>query len=99
MPVQVHEGPEALPQTQHPWVESGLFLFEVEENSNPRQSTIQNVGAIVRATTGDDLVYYGSDASTRNDRAVLSGDQVHYIHGEQVWSASWFAPEDAEGPQ
>jgi hypothetical protein len=100
VPVEVHEGPEGPPQTYHPWVETGLFLFEVEENSNPLESTIENVGAIVRATpTADNHLYASPDAQTTDDRSVLSEDHVHYIHGEEVWSASWFAPEEAVGPQ
>jgi hypothetical protein len=100
VPVEVHEGPEGPPQTYHPWVETGLFLFEVEENSNPLESTIENVGAIVRATpSADNHLYASPDAQTTDDRSVLSEDHVHYIHGEEVWSASWFAPEEAVGPQ
>jgi len=100
IPIQVHDGPDAEPSTRHPWIETGLFLFEVEESSNPLQSSIANVGKITRASNSDSesIRYYDPNASTHQDRAVLSGDQVHYVHDEDVWSASWFAPEGTAEP-
>jgi hypothetical protein len=104
IPIEIHESDAVGDSVFHPWTETGRALFEVEASSNPLQSTIEPVGMIVRDVAGD-----GSDyedilrASTAGDRAVLAGDSVHYVvhyvHDEDVWSASWFAPEDAIGPQ
>lgn len=99
VPVQVHKGPESEPYTFHPWFETGLFLFEVEENSNPLESTIELVGAIVTDSVEMAVPDEIQRRSTIGDRSILLGDSVHYIVGEDVWSASWSEPADAAGPQ
>ncbi len=100
IPIEIHESDAVGDSVIHPWTETGLALFEVEASSNPLQSTIEPVGTIVRDVAGDGSYYEAIlRASTAGDRAVLAGDLVHYVHDEDVWSASWFAPEDAIGPQ
>jgi hypothetical protein len=100
IPIEIHESDAVGDSVIHPWTETGLALFEVETTSNPLQSTIEPVGTIVRDVAGDGSYYEEIlRASTTGDRAVLAGDFVHYVHDEDVWSASWFAPEDAIGPQ
>lgn len=100
IPIEIHESDAVGDSVIHPWTETGLALFEVEATSNPLQSTIEPVGTIVRDVAGDGSYYEEIlRASTTGDRAVLVGDFVHYVHDEDVWSASWFAPEDAIGPQ
>jgi len=99
LPVKVHAGPGSSPNKSHPWVETSLFQFEIEENSNPLESRLASVGAIVRLAAEGETPFPYSELQTLGDRAVLSGDFVHYIHNDEVWSASWFAPENAVGPQ
>lgn len=103
IPVEVHEGEPASPSTFHPWSHSGLYLFEIEENDDPSRATLSSVGAVVRAEFQDydDTDYWSSppEATTLGDRAVLHEDIVHYVHGKELWSADWFAPEEVTGPQ
>jgi len=57
--------------------------------------TLESVGALVVARPEEP---YGAN-STNGDRSVIQGDAVHYVHGEEVWSAPWDDPADSTGPQ
>ena len=102
LPIALHESPlEAAPRAPwefQPWKLTGLYLFDVHDGSGPakRMPGIVQRGRIVVESADDGGVrrYY-----PLGDRALLRGGEVHYLHGEWVWSAPWEDPGSAIGPQ
>jgi hypothetical protein len=66
----------------------GLQLFTFDLNANQ----IVDDG-FVTAFSDYNSGYYGTE------RALIDGQNVHYINGTWVWSAPWAAPEQVVGPQ
>ncbi len=80
------------PSTWAPWIHTGLYLFNINDGSQGEPASIEEQGKMIVETAANDSDYgYGS---TSGDRAVIRNDGVHYIHGNDVWSANW---DDAEG--
>ncbi len=99
VPIQVHDREPRFddrPMTRFPWLHTGLYLFEVEEASSAA-AQLREVGAVIAAEAGEGATSSGQ--YTGGDRSVIQGAAVHYVHGRQVWSAPWDAPEEAVGPQ
>ncbi|MCH2173494.1 beta-propeller domain-containing protein [Myxococcota bacterium] len=96
VPVSVHEelldGDPSSPSAYYGWSRTGLQLLEVDLD----QRILLPAGEVVVANPGE---LHDWDPGTTGDRARLQGDAIHYVHGGQVWSASWSAPEGAVGPQ
>ncbi len=100
VPIQVHDREvrsDDRPTTRFPWLHTGLYLFEVEEASSGAAAQLREVGAVIAAEAGEGATSSGQ--YTGGDRSVIQGAAVHYVHGRQVWSAPWDAPEEAVGPQ
>lgn len=99
LPVRLHDIPPSqpggAPWEYHQWRHTGLYLFEIHDGG-PGPAGLRARGAVVAADLdrpGYDDGYYGED------RAVLQGEAVHYLHGNGVWSAPWADPGAAVGPQ
>lgn len=93
--VRVHErtgsGTQGRPWTTFDWSHSGLHLFEVD-TANGRLLPMGDLraerygGEVTRSLWGE-------------DRSVLAGDVVFYVHGDDVYTSTWANPEVAEGPR
>jgi hypothetical protein len=64
---------------------TGLYLFEVEEASPVAAAQLREVGAVIVAEAGEGTT--SSSQYTTEDRSVIQGAAVHYVHGGDVWSA------------
>jgi len=69
---------------------NSLLLLEVDTTSN-------NVELIQRSEVRPDVSeeHY---ASGWNDRSIIHGDNVYYIHGNQVWHTTWAEDAEVFGP-
>ncbi len=86
LPVQFHEGtqrPEAW--AQHDWQHNGLYLFEIDESTT---ANLTHTGTMI-SQQADANNQWGD--SIYDDRAVIQGNAVHYIHKKGVLSADWDA--------
>ena len=69
---------------------SALELFEV--NISGADAELSHAGSVAPSYDNDN--YYGS----WNDRAIIHGDLIFYVHGADVYKSSWLVPNDIEGP-
>ena len=69
---------------------NSLLLLEVDTTSN-------NPMLIQRSEVRPD-VYEQPYASAWEDRSIIHGDNVYYIHGNQVWHTSWAEGASIFGP-
>jgi len=77
------------PRTYYDWSDTGLYLFSVSRTGLSQKGEVR-VEQRNATTTYPSYDYYGG-----LDRALLRGEEVHYLHGADVWSASWA---DASSP-
>ncbi|MCB1755997.1 MAG: beta-propeller domain-containing protein [Gammaproteobacteria bacterium] len=97
IPLSVHDGAAAyevdqsLPWAWHEWSHTGLHLFEIDINNR----TLLPRGALKITTreSGNGMV------SAEQDRSIVAGDSVFYIHGKRVYGALWETPEAINGPR
>ncbi len=69
------------PRNYFDWSDTGLYLFSVGPTALSQQGELR---VEQRSTT---LTYPSSSGG--DDRALLRGDEVHYLHGQDLWSAPW----------
>jgi uncharacterized secreted protein with C-terminal beta-propeller domain len=69
------------PRNYFDWSDSGLYLFSVSPTALSQQGEL-------RVEQRSATVSYPSSSGAQ-DRALLRGDEVHYLHGQEVWSAPW----------
>jgi uncharacterized secreted protein with C-terminal beta-propeller domain len=69
------------PRTYFDWSDTGLYLFSVSPTA------LSQTGEL-RVEQRSATVTYPSNTGG-DDRALLRGDEVHYLHGQEVWSAPW----------
>ncbi len=102
LPIRLHETLPAYssgsdpgdPWFNYDWTHTGLYLFDIYDGPS---GSISPVGKMVVESTGMDSRYWNSRG---DDRVLLRGDEVHYIHGDSVWSAPWNAADSQiTGPQ
>lgn len=73
------------------WVASNsLMLLEVDTTSNNPELILRNE---VRPDVSDKSYVYGWE-----DRSVIHGNNVYYIHGNQVWQTTWAKDAVVFGP-
>jgi hypothetical protein len=87
LPIERHATPPAYnyyeagdPRTYYDWSDTGLYLFSVSRNGLSQQGEVR---VEQRSETATYPSYSGGD------RALLRADEVHYLHGLEVWSAPW----------
>ena len=93
----IHERWNATTPPKHPsdwydWSFSGLQLFEIDTTAGRlRKSGEMRVES------------YGPSGRTHpifgDDRSVLVGDAIFYVHGDDVYTALWSDPSSFEGPE
>jgi uncharacterized secreted protein with C-terminal beta-propeller domain len=108
LPVQLHQEPPEdtgsdpadAPWNYYGWTHTGLYLFRIETGTTSPTLHLDDQLVVENQTSGTGTIstdlYWEAPLS---DRSVLVGDDVHYIHDGQVWSAVWGAAEEALGPQ
>jgi len=103
LPVQLHAVtpmPEPVePWHFYPWTHTALYLFDIHDagsGAEKRKPGIVPRGQVIVAsvTEGDSRSYH-----PLGDRALLRGEDVHYLHGDWIWSAPWESPGSVIGPQ
>ena len=89
----------AIPLTTYPQVsttygypQTALHQFEILGKQAAGSASLQAAG-IVAPPTREDVSSYNSGA-----RSYLHGDTVYFVRGDEVWSTSWFAPSEVQGP-
>ncbi len=78
------------------WLDTGLYLYEIEGAAEPSTATISSKGALIIESASETQSYsnyYGEQ------RSIIHGDAVHYISNDDVWSSSWNDTSTLVGPQ
>jgi len=92
-------GDPANPWFRYAWTHTGLYMFDIHTGDLPGHETgIEKRGAMIVAERPDeshDDWYW----CWPTDRAVILGDSAHYVHGGEVWSATWGLGTDLVGPE
>lgn len=70
------------PSAFYDWTHTGLYTFTIDANANPAIKLNRRLIANV-----NDPLAYGAGAGTYEDRAVIQGNSVHYVHANRVLSA------------
>jgi uncharacterized secreted protein with C-terminal beta-propeller domain len=69
---------------------SSLLMFEVDTTAQTPELVLRNE---LTPDNNDEFYIYGG-----NDRSVIHGDNVYYIHGNQVWQSTWAEGAEIFGP-
>jgi hypothetical protein len=90
----------AIPGTVYPALPNGvyappqlsLYQFEILGKQNAGSASLQAAGVVAPPVTSESEIY---DSSSRS---FIHGDTVYYVRQGKVWSSSWFAPSQVQGP-
>ncbi len=97
IPVQINENERldagidyTQPSAFYEWSETGLFTFAIQTGEEP---SITQQGRLITHSAetecaDTELFCYSQGQNTYNDRAVIQGDSVHYIHNNAVHSSA-----------
>ncbi len=95
LPIELHDTPsdrDQGPRTWYKFTQAGLYRFAIDIAS---QSLTPLPPPLITRRAGD-----GAPPVTANDsRAILIGDQVHYLEGGRFWSQDWEGSTPPVGPQ
>ncbi|MEQ1637353.1 MAG: beta-propeller domain-containing protein [Methylococcales bacterium] len=75
----------SLPSAYYDWTHTGLYTFTIDATATPAIKLNRRLIAEVNDPSIYNS-YYG--VGTYNDRAVIQGNSVHYVHDNRVLSAS-----------
>lgn len=76
------------------WIDTGLYLFEVEGINGSNASLSYNGNIISESSSASQQWWsYGEI-----DRSILHDDAVFYMHGEDIWTTFWHSPASVKGP-
>ena len=76
------------------WVESGLYLFEIRDKTDPSIASIAPAGSLVVESRSEDNLW---PTGFRN-RAIIHNDTVFYVRDESLWAAFWGDSGTGNGP-
>ncbi len=79
------------------WQDTGLHLYEVDGADTPSTASIVSKGALI-IDEFDSTNGWGYPQG-RQQRSVIHGDAVHYVHDDDVYSATWGNADTLVGPQ
>lgn len=68
------------PRTWYDWRDTGLHLFSVNDTGLTARATL------IAETRGSETQ---PSVSGYDDRAFLNGQEVHYLHGQDMWASLW----------
>jgi hypothetical protein len=95
-PISVSDGeprylnPEEPESQYYPWQHTGLYLFEVKDQ------TLSAEGALITDRASEGGAAYERGGNTR--RGLIQGDQVYHLKGSAIYRADWQQPDQAAGP-
>jgi hypothetical protein len=72
--------------------QSSLYQFEILGKQTAGSASLQAAG-VVTPPVATDYERYASSS-----RAFIHGDTLYYVRDGKVWSTSWFAPSQVQGP-
>jgi hypothetical protein len=72
--------------------QTSLHQFEVLGKRSAGSASLQAAGVVAPLAREDDPDY------TVSARSFIHGDAVFFVRGIEVWSTSWFAPSQVQGP-
>lgn len=72
--------------------QSSLYQFEILGKQSAGSASLQSAG-VVTPPAATDYERYATSS-----RAFIHGDTVYYVRDGKVWSTSWFAPSQVQGP-
>ncbi len=76
------------------WLDTGLYLFEVEGINESNASFSYNGNIVSESSSASQQWWnYGEI-----DRSILHDDAVFYMHGEDIWTTFWHTPAAVKGP-
>ncbi|MBO0612947.1 beta-propeller domain-containing protein [Thiothrix fructosivorans] len=89
LPLSLHDGAasdsSAAPSTYYNWTQDELYRL----NINTQTGTMQALAPIVSKTASATDPYSYSSYQWPNDRSVMIGEFIHYLHGDKVISQAW----------
>ena len=90
LPIRLHEGgQQTQPWQWADWQHNGLYLFEINKGNTSVKAELNHHGTLITEKANDiDPWYWGN---MWNDRAVIQGSAVHYLHDNKLISADWDA--------
>jgi uncharacterized secreted protein with C-terminal beta-propeller domain len=96
LPVSLHEregSPNASirPESYYNYSQAGLYRFDISVVNQ----TITEIPPLVVS----DYNQHPTGQNVDNDRSVIMGDNVHYLHWGQFWSQDWAAQGTITGPR
>lgn len=95
---RIHERPRGgpvQPWTFFDWSYSGLHLFEVDTAAG----RVVDQGSMRVEKSDESSGNSGFSFLHGEDRSVLAGDAIFYVHGDDLYTALWGNPEQFEGPE
>ena len=96
LPVKLHEDAGSLTSAPKPWSfynysQAGLYRFNI--------SVVNQTITAIPPLIVSDKNQHPLGQNVDNDRSVIMGDNVHYLHWGQFWSQDWAAQGGITGPQ
>ena len=88
LPVSLHNGTTDYPSgpsTYYNWTQDELYRL----NINTQTGVMQALAPIVSETASAADPYSYSSYQWSNDRSVMIGEFIHYLHGDKVISQAW----------
>jgi hypothetical protein len=90
LPISLHEGTASYSSaptasTFYNWTQDELYRL----NINTQTGTMQALVPIVSETVSATDPYSYSSYQWPNDRSVMIGEFIHYLHGDKVISQTW----------
>ncbi len=89
LPLSLHNGAAsdsaAAPSTYYNWTQDELYRL----NINTQTGVMQALAPIVSETASVADPYSYSSYQWPNDRSVMIGEFIHYLHGDKVISQAW----------
>ncbi len=89
LPISLHNGassdPYASPSAYYNWTQDELYRL----NINTQTGTMQTLTPIVSETALANDPYSYSSYQWADDRSVMIGEFIHYLHGDKVHSQAW----------
>ena len=90
----------AVPGTVYPVLSPGVYVppqtslyqFEILGKQNAGSASLQVAGVVAPPVASESEIY---DSSSRS---FIHGDTVYFVRNGKVWSTSWFAPSQVQGP-
>ncbi len=102
IPINVNKQNDINNRWDYNWLHSGLYLFEIDDAQTTRKPDLRHHGVVI----GEENIGGSNNwprRSIHQDRSVLQGGAVHYIHHNQListdWSAALAGPVVTPGPK